>query len=182
MKTLIFLALLVANIGHSQELKISPVYGFERTYHAEPKPSRYRTEIFLGIRANYGTELFSLEAEINQANSDDDVGNIKAKYNTQTLMLGLKLVPISAEYYNIFLRAGVRARKKTTELTQNGVTTTSTDGPNLDPYAGTGIGINVGSIISLNVSATLVYNRNAPEGEQYDTRYTLGAGLKFGNR
>jgi len=182
MKTLIFLALLVANLGHAQELKIEPVYGFERTYHAEPKPSRYRTEVFLGLRANYGTKLLSLEGEINQANSDDTIGDVTAKYNTQTLMLGLKLVPISGEYYNIFMRSGIRVRKKTTELTQNGVTSSTTDGPNLDPYAGAGIGIGFGSVFSLNASATLVYNRNAPAGEQYDTRYTLGAGMKFGNR
>jgi len=182
MKTLIFLALLVANLGHAQELKIEPVYGFERTYHAEPKPARHRTEIFLGVRANYGTDVFSLEGEVNQANSDDDVGGVKAKYNTQTLMLGLKLVPLSAEYYNIYMRTGIRVRKKTTELTRDGVTSSTTEGPNLDPYAGTGIGINIGSIISVNASATLVYNRNAPESEKFDTRYTLGAGMKFGNR
>lgn len=183
MKTLIFLLLLVTNITYAQELKIEPVYGFERTYHVEPKPSRYRTEVFLGMRATYGGQVFALEGEVNQANSTDDIGGVEAKYNTQTMMFGARLVPLGGEFLSIYTRGGVRWRKKTTELKQtDGSTSKINEGPTLDPYAGAGVGINLGPAFTLNASATLVYNRNAPAGEQYDTRYTLGAGMKFGNR
>ena len=182
MKILILLYLFIPFISHSQELKIQPVYGFERTYNVEPKPARYRTEIFLGVRALYGTKRIAAEAEINQANSNDSFNDIDYKYTTQTMMLGLRLIPWAAEYYSLYLRGGARFRKRVTERTQNGDTSTTTEGPNFDPYAGGGITINVSGLINVNASATLVYNRNAEAGEQYDTRYTLSGGFRFGNR
>ncbi|MBD66295.1 MAG: hypothetical protein CME62_13880 [Halobacteriovoraceae bacterium] len=164
------------------ELNIEPVYGFERTYHALPEPARYRTETFFGARASYGTPTFKGEAEATQSNSSDDINDIEVKYTTQTLMLGLRLVPINGQYFNTFFRIGGRAQKKETEVTESGETTKTTDGPNLDPYAGLGFGLNFGSLFSLNASATLIYNRYADPEDQYDTRYTLGAGIKFGKR
>lgn len=182
MKILILFLILLPCLANSQELKIQPVYGFERTYNVEPKPARYRTEVFLGVRALYGTRLIAAEAEVNQANSSDSFNDVDYKYSTQTMMLGLRLIPWAAEHYSLYMRGGARFRKRVTERTQNGETSSTTEGPNFDPYAGGGITINVGGLINVNASATLVYNRNAEAGEQYDTRYTLSGGFRFGNR
>lgn len=179
MKYLFLILALLPLYGLSADLNIKPVYGFQRNYQAQPKPARYRTEVFLGVSATYGTKLLALEGEMTQANSDNSVTDSEVKSSTQSLMAGLRLTPISGKYYNIFMRGGARLQNRTTTVKQNGVSSTTTIGPDLDPYAGTGIGINVGGLFTLNASATLIYNRNADPGEQYDTRYTLGAGISF---
>ena len=164
------------------DLKIEPVYGFERTLQAEPKPARYRTDIFLGVRATYGNDLIAGELEVNQSNSENEINDVKVKTQNQNLLAGLRLVPLSGKFYNYYLRGGMRARQGTTEITQNGETNKTTTGTQLDPYAGTGLIINLAGVLSLNASATLVYNRNAETDEQYDTQYALGFSFGFGNR
>ena len=178
--TLVILAL--SPLSYSMELKIEPVYGFERTYQQSPKPSRYKTETFIGIRGTYGSELFAGELEVNQANSAYSVGAIDTKTNTQNVLVGVRLVPFNKEYYNIFFRGGVRAKRESREITQSGKSSVETDAIQYDPYAGSGISINIGGIFSLNASATLVFNRDAEAGEQYDSRYTFGTAFKFGNK
>ncbi|MFT6633278.1 MAG: hypothetical protein ACJAS4_003248 [Bacteriovoracaceae bacterium] len=164
------------------ELKVEPVYGFERTFQQTPKPSRYKTETFVGIRGTYGTEHFAGELEINQAHSAYSVGVISTKTNTQNVLLGIRLMPFNKDFYNIFFRGGMRAKRESREITQEGNSSVETDAIQYDPYAGSGITLNLGGLFSLNASATLVYNRDANPGEQYDSRYTFGAAFKFGNK
>jgi hypothetical protein len=180
MKLLILL--FACSSAYTAELNFEPVYGFERSLQAEPKPARYRTEIFLGVRATYGGPVLAGEAEINQSNSDNEFNGIKVKSQTQNLLLGLRLVPIAGQYYSLYMRGGIRARQQTVTVTQNSNESTSTNPTQIDPYAGTGIVFNLAGILALNASATLVYNRNAESSEQYDTQYSLGASFRFGNR
>ncbi len=187
MKTIILLFILLSSNVFATELQIEPVYGFERSYQHTPKPGRYRTEVFTGIKGTYGTEIIAGELELNQGSTTyqtgtDSTGLTDVKTNTQNLLIGLKLVPFIGEYYNINFRGGLRGRKETREITFNGDSTTKSDGVQWDPYAGTGVSLNFASLFSLNASATLIYNREAEEGEKYDTRFTLGAGIKFGNK
>lgn len=184
MKKLFFILILYSfSTGlHAIGLKVEPVYGFERTFQQNPKPSRYKTETFLGMRAVYGHEYFAGELELNQANSAYSVGEVSTKTNTQNVLVGLRLVPFNKDFYNIFLRGGMRAKKESREITQNGSSSTSADAIQYDPYAGSGISINFAGLFSLNASATLVFNRDAQATEQYDSRYTFGASFKFGNK
>lgn len=179
---LVGLLLLIIPTVQAAELKFEPIYGFERSLQAEPKPARYRTEVFLGVRATYGNKTLAGELEVNQSNSENEFNETKVKTDTQNLLLGLRLIPISHQYYNIYMRGGMRARQQKVEITQNGNSQTTTNPTQLDPYAGAGLGINLGGLLSLNASATLVYNRNAEASEQYDTQYSLGASFAFGNR
>lgn len=164
------------------ELKIEPIYGLERSLQAEPKPARYRTEIFLGIRATYGNKLIAAEGEVNQSNSDNEFNGVQVKTNTQNLLLGARLIPVANEFYNIYLRGGARFRQQEVQTIQNNTTETNKNPMQVDPYAGAGLGLKLGGLISINAAATLVYNRNATASEQYDTQYSLGASFKFGNR
>lgn len=182
MKLLTFITLVFVNLTvFSAELKIEPVYGFERTFQKYPAPGRYKTETFIGIRALYGTPVIAGEAEINQSNNSYDVGSTETKTQTQKLLLGLRLVPISSELYSLYMRGGIRAQKIDRELTTAGETTDSDTPLNIDPYAGAGISLHVGSLFSLNTSATLVYNKDAEDSEKFDTRYTFSASIKFGS-
>lgn len=179
---LLLLLVLFASTAIAAELKFEPIYGFERSLQAEPKPARYRTEIFLGVRATYGNDVIAAEAEVNQSNSDNEFNGTKVKTETQNILLGARLIPLSSQYYNVYLRGGMRARQQKVETTTSGTTITTNNPTQLDPYAGGGVSLNLAGMLSINASATLVYNRNAESSEQYDTQYSLGASFKFGNR
>jgi hypothetical protein len=176
------LFLLLTNTVFAAEMKIEPVYGYERTFHEEPAPSRYITGTLIGVRSSYGTEDFAIEGEVNQSTAEKNSDAKDEKFITQSLLLGFRLTPLKSQYFNIFFRFGARAKKQESEVTVSEVTTKNTTGVVVDPYAGTGLGINIASLITLKASATLVYNQNAEADDRYDARYTLSAGFKFGNK
>jgi hypothetical protein len=181
MKTLLLL-LLITPAAYSLELKVEPVYGFERSYQHTPKPGRYKTEAFAGISATYGADHLAGELELNQGSTSYSIGEIDNKTTTQNLLFGVRLMPFAKAWYNLYFRSGMRVRKETREITTNGESSIQTDGVQYDPYAGSGLSLNISNLFSLNASATLVFNRDAAESEKYDTRYTFGASFKFGNK
>jgi hypothetical protein len=165
-----------------QELKIEPVYGFERTQRELPPPAKYVTRTYLGMRAVYGTALISGEFEVGQSLYKDDSpsDNMTVDTTMQRAMLGIRTYPIRSNIVGIFFRAGGRAQKETREVTENGVSTKTESPINLDPYAGTGITIALANAFALNAGATLIYNRNAAASEQYDTQYSFSFTIKTG--
>lgn len=182
MKIFLLISILLSSYSiYSAELKIEPVYGFERTYHRSPEPARYKTESFFGVRGTYGVDILAGELEINQSNNSYTVGETKTETQTQKFLLGARLVPFRANFYNIYFRGGIRAQKVNRDLTTNGQTTSDNEALNFDPYAGAGLGLNLGGILTLNTSATLVFNKDAESSEQYDTRYTFSVSFKFGS-
>jgi hypothetical protein len=184
MKILAILLTFISFQALSAELKIEPVYGVERTQKEFPKPARYVTETFLGVRGLYGVPLLSLELELNQSLSKEDfpADNLEVIYTSQKALLGVRSYPIKTQYVGIFFRAGARAQKQKREITENSVKTTEDDALKFDPYAGTGLTLAAGNNFALNAGATLVYNRNADASEQYDTRYTFSFTIKAGNK
>ena len=76
---------------YSAEVKFEPVYGYERTFHEEPAPSRYVTGILIGLRSSYGTEDFAIEAEANQSSAENNSDARDVKYITQSLLLGFRI-------------------------------------------------------------------------------------------
>lgn len=180
-KIILFL-LLTLNIAFSAQLNIEPVYGVERSYQKNPEPGSYRTETFYGVRGTYGFDRIAGELELNQSNNSFTTGETKSETETQKALLGARLVPFAAKFYSIYLRGGVRAQKINRTLTTNGETINGNEALTFDPYAGSGLTLNLAGILSLNTSATLVYNKNAPSSEQYDTRYTFSVTFKFGSQ
>lgn len=184
MKYLIVMTLTLLSLTHTQaaELKVEPVYGFERTFRATPEPAKFKTVVFTGIRGTYGVEHIAAELELNQSISDDTTAGTKTKYTVQNLLVGARLIPGKTDFFNVYFRLGMRAKKEERETTVSGVTTTKADDPKWDPYAGTGLTINFGSMFALNTSATLVFNQNEEGNDRFESRYTFGASFKFGNR
>jgi len=178
----LFLASFTSYPLYSQELKIEPVYGFERTQRQLPEPASYITRTYLGMRAVYGTSLLSGELEVGQSIYKDEAPsqNLTVDTTMQRAMLGIRTYPIRSNIVGIFFRAGGRAQKETREITENGTKTTTESPLNLDPYAGTGITIALANAFALNAGATLIYNRNASASEQYDTQYTFSFTIRTG--
>lgn len=184
MKILILALLLPILSSQAAELKIEPVYGFERNLRAYPKPSRYKTENFLGLRLKYGVQALSFEFEVNQAQSSESFTdtNEEVDYKTESVLTGLRFTPLRTKVISIFGRLGARAKRQTTTVDKGGASTTETSPINLDPYAGTGLSINIINVFSLNAGVTLIYNRDAEESEKYDSRVTFGVTFRAGNK
>lgn len=185
MKNLIILSLSFLSLSLlAQELKIEPLYSFEKSYRIEPAPAKYITRTYIGIRATYGVPLLSGELEVAQSTGTDDfpASNSKIDYTNQRAMLGIKSYPFKTQYIGAFFRSGLRAKKEDREVTTAG-NTTSTEGEIIiDPYAGAGVTIGISSIFALNAGATLVYNRNAPEGKKFDQQLNFSFTIKASNR
>lgn len=166
----------------AQELKIEPVYGVERTQRHFPEPSRYKTQTFIGARAVYGTPGFSLELELNQSTDTEEFpdDNLEVTYSNQKALLGFRTYPIQSKWFGMFLRFGARGSKQTRHIKENNESRSEEDPINFDPYAGTGFTLVLGKNFALNAGATLAYNKNAEEGEKYDTRYTFSFTIKAG--
>lgn len=174
-----------SNLVHGADLKIEPVYGFERTQRLYPEPARYRTTTFLGLRALYGDPKFSLEAELNQSTSSEEFpeDDLKVEYIDRKALLGFRTYPLTSKIFGWFLRFGARAQKNTRNIEEASESRTEEDPLTFDPYAGTGLTLVLGNNFSLNGDATLIYNRNAEsESEKYDTRYSLSFTIRAGNR
>lgn len=170
---------------HASDLKVEPVYGFERTQREFPAPARYRTSAFLGARVLYGKPAFSIEFELNQGVSNEEFpsDDLEVKYTDRKALLGFRTYPLTSKILGLFLRFGIRAQKNTREIKENGETRKEEDPLSIDPYAGTGLTLVLGNNFSLNTGATLVYNKNAAESsEQFDTRYTFSFTIKAGSR
>lgn len=181
--TLLLLSLLPLSLL-SQELKIEPLYSFEKSYRIEPAPAKYVTRTYLGIRATYGVPLLSGELEVAQSTGTDNfpTTNSKVDYTTQRAMLGIKSYPFKTKYIGAFFRSGLRAKKEDREITTSGVTTNTEGEIIIDPYAGAGLTVGISSIFALNAGATLVYNRNAPEGKKFDQQLNFSFTIKASNK
>lgn len=180
-----FLFLIGLTNVQANDLKIEPVYGVERTQRLFPKPAKYRTTTFLGLRALYGTSALSLEGEINQSTSKEEFpdDNLDVEYIDRKALLGFRTYPLTSKIFGAFLRFGVRAQMNKRNIKENGESRTEDDPLTIDPYAGTGLSVVLASHFSLNAGATLIYNRNSEDdAEKFDTRYSLSFTIRAGNR
>lgn len=187
MKKLILLISLLPFTAFSQQLKIEPLYGVETTRREFPKPPSQITKTYLGVNVLYGVPLLSLEFELAQGTHSDSFPDqdLKVTSTTRRAMLGAKSYPVVSKYYGWYFRAGMRAKQEILDITEAGISRKETEPVYLDPYAGTGITVTIGSTFALNAGATLVYNRSADvekESQRYDVQYTLSGTFKVGNR
>ena len=187
-KLILFITFLFLPLtSFAQQFKLEPLYGYETTRREFPKPANQITKSYLGVNILYGVPLLSLEFEVAQGTHTDHFveQDLKVKSTTRRAMLGARSYPIVSKYYGWYFRAGMRAKQEIMDITEAGVSRKETDPVYLDPYAGTGITITLGSTFALNAGATLVYNRSADverESQRYDIQYTLSGSFKVGNR
>lgn len=187
MKKLIIIPLLVSSFNlFAAQLNIAPLYSVETTRREYPAPAKQITKTFLGLSATYGVKLISAEFEVAQSTQTDSLpgSDSSVTITTQRAMLGARSTPFSSKYVDVFFRAGARAVQETYDIKQEGVKSTEKNPLRFDPYAGTGLSLNVANAIRVSAGATLVYNQGSdiPESQRYDTQYTLSASFNFGNR
>lgn len=185
MKKLILLMFFIFNcqmLYAQATFTFEPLYGVERTQRALPEPAKMVTRTFLGARGSYGVPLLSGELEVAQSLDNESFNDTDVSYTTQRAMLGIRSYPIRSQYFGAYFRAGVRAQKTKTESTTAGVTETDESEIEYDPYAGAGLTLAFANNFALNAGATLVYNKHAIDGEQFDTQYTFGFTIRAGNR
>jgi hypothetical protein len=163
-------------------LSIEPLYGIERSQRLFPAPAKTITKTFLGIRGIYGTKLLSGELEVSQATNNEEFSatDTEVEYTTQRAMLGVRSYPFTSQYLGLYFRAGARAQMIKRKVTTAGVSSDEDSPLTFDPYAGTGLTLAFSSNFALSAGATLVYNRDAPSSEQYDTQYNLSFTIRAG--
>lgn len=182
MKYLIVLFGLVSLPVFSQDfsLRFEPLYGFEHTQNQYPPPARYSTKTFFGARVLAGLTILSLEVEGTQSNGRRDFPsqNEKAEDQAQRLMVGLRSTLPTSNWLGIFGRAGVRASKEKTIITNTATNEKTTKEPPLqwDPYAGAGVQLALSNILAASAGATYVFR----DSGKPDVQYTLGLTVKFG--
>jgi len=171
-----FFILFLSTKSFAVDLKIEPIYGIERVQREFPLPARTQTTTFLGLRALYGTSIWT-------SNETFSNNNLDVTYIDRKALLGFRTYPLTSKAFGLFLRFGIRAQKNKREIKENGASRTEEDALVIDPYAGTGLSIVLANNFSLNAGATLVYNRDAQEeSERFDTRYTFSFTIRAGNR
>ncbi|MFP5492571.1 MAG: hypothetical protein ACLGG0_13790 [Bacteriovoracia bacterium] len=181
MRSFLFLALLLTSTGlWAQTVRFEPLYGVEHTQNRYPEPARYSTRTFFGLRVLAGVPLISLELEGTQSNSRRDYpgDNEKVEDEVQRAMVGLRSTYAIASYLAFYLRAGARATKEKTTITDTLTDEKEVKEPPLywDPYAGTGVQISVANNLALSAGATWVFT----DSGRPDVQYTFGFTVKFG--
>lgn len=139
-------------------LKIEPVIGYERVQSILPT-LHTSNRMYYGLRANWGPQHLSLEAEVTQSKEDEtyNSGAVEIAETSTNYKLGLRSAFNIGRALNWYIRAGASARDSKYERTEAGVTTTQEPGTYVSPYAGTGLGINLFSIFSLDAGITAVF-------------------------
>ncbi len=178
--TFFFLMSASAWSQNSWSVRFEPLYGVEHVANRYPEPARYSTRTFFGLRVLAGVPILSLELEANQSNGRRDYpsDNQKIEDQVQRGMVGLRSTYGLSSYLGFYLRAGARATKQKTTITDTTNDTKEVKEPPLywDPYAGTGIQIAFAQNLAMSAGATWIF----PDAGKPDVQYTFGLTLKFG--
>lgn len=184
MKYLILLLCLVPMTSVASELTINPIIGYEKYYRFQPAPASSNTRMIYGLRAQYGVPLLSAELELTQGKSSDSTNNagvIREYDDTRNqARFGLVSTVGLSKFVGFTLRAGARARKDKTVVTESGVSTTYESGTEIDPYAGASLTLALQSYFAVSAGATLTQVDDADGEKQYEVLYSLSASIKFG--
>jgi hypothetical protein len=161
-------------------VRFEPLYGVEHTQNRYPEPARYTTRSFFGARVLAGAPLLSLELEATQSNDRRDYPsqNQKVEDEIQRGMVGLRSTYGFSSFLGFYLRAGGRATKQKTTITNTATNEKEVKEPplNWDPYAGTGLQIALAQNFALSTGATWIFVDDGPA----DVQYTFGMTIKFG--
>jgi hypothetical protein len=168
--------------GSKDNLKITPIVGFERVQKFVPSP-HMKTRLIYGAQAVYALPFGAAEAEYThgQDNSIDlSVSpNVSYKDVEDKIKLGLRGTA-NYGFLSTYLRGGAQGRQNKQTKTVSGTSTTSTTLSKVQPYLGTGVEINLLNVFSLNADITAVYAKTSdPNLSPYEISPSLGFSLKF---
>lgn len=168
-----------AHAAGEKRFIFEPLYGVETRLVRYPEPARYVTSATYGARALYGVTLLSAEAEYTASKSRNDYSstNQKVEDSVERASLGVRSTFPITSFMGLYLRAGGRASQGNTKITTNGVEENKDNPLRVDPYAGTGLQVAIGSSLAASAGMTMIRNF---EGK-YDSQYTLSLSARFGN-
>jgi hypothetical protein len=161
------------------KLIFEPILGVESALVPYPEPPRFVTRATYGGRALYGITPLSAELEYLRSQSRKDYPNENLRVNdsVERASIGIRSTIPTGRFLAVYFRAGGRASRGETELIDNGVSEIRSNPLRIDPYAGAGLQLGLFQYLALNAGATLF----RVSDNQYETQYTLGLSLRFGN-
>lgn len=180
MKNFLITLVLLISFQAYADVSITPIVGVERVQRFEPEEYT-SNRVYYGVRLQYGQPIFSLEAEVTQSKDNKTFNNLDRKVADETTaaQLGFRST-VGQGPLNFFFRAGGSARQTefTTTTISTGAETTEKPDIVINPYAGTGLGINVAGLFRLNAGITAIFG-GSPKGEEIDYQATLGYTINF---
>lgn len=162
------------------DISVMPVVGMERIQKYQPEEYT-SNRFYYGVRFIAGQPLLSLEAEVTQAKDDKTFTHLDKKLNDETTnaQLGIRST-FGKGALSFYLRFGGSASqsKLTTTTISTGVDTVEEPDIVVNPYAGTGLVINVANMFKLNAGITAIF-AGSPKGSDVDYRAVLGYSIAF---
>lgn len=161
-------------------ISITPIIGFERVQKFEPTPTM-KTRMIYGARVLYPLPVTSLELEYTHGQDTSYSPETATSYKDQEdkVKLGLR-GSTSGRFVSAHLRGGAQARKNKQTKTVNGVTTTKSGDVKVNPYLGTGLGLNFFNIFSLDSDVTVIYTPTKnPALKDYEIQPSVGITVHF---
>lgn len=180
MKIILVSLLGLLSFAAQADVSLVPIVGVERVQRFEPEEYT-SNRVYYGVRLLYGKPIFSLEAEVTQSKDSKTFNSrdLKVEDETTAAQLGFRST-MGTGPLNFFFRAGGSARQ--TEFTNTEISSgnQTTEKPEIviNPYAGTGLGINVANLFRLNAGITAIFG-GSPRGQEVDYQATLGYTINF---
>jgi len=167
--------------SESDNLKITPIIGFERVQRFTPTP-HMKTRGIIGIGAVYKLPVGAAEAEYThgQDTSSDATTSTSYKESDDKVKLGLRGTADLGSFLSTYLRGGAQAKKSETTTTTSSGTSTKTSVTKVNPYVGTGLGFHLLQFLTLNADVTAVYVPTSTPGlSDYEIQPSLGLSIRF---
>lgn len=170
---------LQAQAASTFELNIEPLVGYELVQKILPNPHT-KNRLMYGARVTAGIPLVSAEAEYTRSTDTETYPDqdLTIKDTDNKLKLGARSTLTLSRFFRFTLRAGGQAKQSTHEITEAGMTRTTTDPIVYRPYAGAGLSASLSSKINLSGTFTVVFN-DFPNMSQNEYQTTLGFAVKL---
>jgi hypothetical protein len=162
-------------------VRITPVVTYEQQQKNYPT-SHTKNVLSYGVGIEIGPPAFSIEIRGTQSDDTSDYTspNEKVEEKIQKLSLGLKSYVALNSVFRFYFRAGAQGKKIEQTITDKStlLSTTTKSAFYVDPYAGTGININLANVFSMNLGINATLSDYPNDGKiEYSTTFGLGMGF-----
>lgn len=162
-------------------LKITPIVGFERVQRFTPTP-HMKTRGIIGVGAVYKLPVGAAEAEYTHGEdiSKEVSSGTSYEQSDDKVKLGLRGTASLGSFLSTYLRGGAQAKKSQVTSTTTSGTTTKNSTTKVNPYVGTGLNFHLLQFVSLNADVTAVYTPTSTPGlSDYEIQPSLGLSIRF---
>lgn len=162
-------------------VEVEPIVGYERQQKLYPTPHR-RDVLVYGALVTLGVPLLSVESEYLHS-MDTETSTSPAFTNKETIdkvKVGGRSTVRLVGFLYAWARLGVQAKRIRTERTVGGVTTTSENPVDWDPYAGAGLRAKISPMFAFDAGVTVIFN-DWPDMNRNEYALTAGFTIKLGS-